>query len=102
MSGVRTRLAIAYLGNLIDTAATLHLYLNDLGEELNPISIVLLRCPPAFVAYKILMMTAAVVLIWLKRDLILCIIMSWFLCVIYILTAAYYLFCYAILMFIYA
>ena len=37
-----TRLIITWICNLIDTAATLHLYLVYGGVELNPISAVLL------------------------------------------------------------
>lgn len=92
------RLAIAYLGNLIDTAATLHLYLVYEGEELNPISAWLLsKSPTLFVTYKLVMMTLLVVLTWWKRDWLLSKFASWIVFVSYVSVSLYYLFVYAIL-----
>ena len=97
------RLITAWLCNLIDTAATLHLYLVYEGEELNPISAFLLRQSPAlFIAYKLVMMTSAVVIIWWKRDWKLSQAASWVLFISYLAAALYYLFVYLILLPAYA
>lgn len=64
---MRTRLTIAFLGNLIDTAATL--YLSSLGYiEANPVMAWLLRWPAAFVGVKIGAMTAVVWWLWKRRG----------------------------------
>lgn len=64
---MKTLLLIAYLGNLIDTAATL--YLHSLGfVEANPVMARLLCHPVAFAAVKIVAMTAVVWWIWRRRG----------------------------------
>lgn len=92
------RLATTWLCNLIDTAATVHLFLNYEGEELNPISAWLLSKSPAlFVTYKLVMMTLLVVLTWWKRDWPVSIFASWIVFVSYVSVSLYYLFVYTIL-----
>lgn len=60
-------LTIAFLGNLIDTAATL--YLSSLGYmEANPVMAWLLRWPAAFAGVKIGAMTAVVWWLWKRRG----------------------------------
>lgn len=60
-------LTIAFLGNLIDTAATL--YLSSLGYiEANPVMAWLLRWPAVFAGVKIGAMTAVVWWIWKRRG----------------------------------
>lgn len=99
------RLIVAWLCNLIDTIATAYLYTNFDGEELNPISAWLLsQSVTTFVAFKLIVVTYAVVFMWWKRDLIIsvtlarrkidipfCKITSWMLFVEYLLVAIYYL-----------
>lgn len=97
-----TRLFIAWLCNLIDTAATLHLSANYAGTELNPISAALLPYPPLFVAYKLVMMTILVALLWWKREWKLCKAVSWVVCINYLAVSIYYLFVYLILLPAYA
>lgn len=64
---MRTLLTIAYLGNLIDTLATLHLH--SLGyTEANPVMARLLQSPAAFFAVKIAAMTAVVLWLWHRRK----------------------------------
>lgn len=64
---MRTRLTIAFLGNLIDTAATL--YLSGLGYmEANPVMAWLLRWPAVFAGVKIGAMTAVVWWLWKRRG----------------------------------
>lgn len=64
---MRTRLALACLGNLIDTAATL--YLSSLGYiEANPVMAWLLQWPAVFAGVKIGAMTAAVWWLWKRRG----------------------------------
>ena len=59
-------LLIAWLGNLIDTIATV--YLTSLGYvEANPIMAQLLNCPVIFVIVKIALMTGLCAYLWLKR-----------------------------------
>ena len=84
------RLSLVWLFNLIDTAATLHLYLVYDGTELNPISARLLQCPLLFVTFKLLTMTIAVVFLWWKRDWFVSKLFSWVLFVEYLLVAIYY------------
>ena len=59
-------LLIAWLGNLIDTIATV--YLTSLGYvEANPIMAQLLAYPLVFVIVKIALMTGLCAYLWLKR-----------------------------------
>ena len=59
-------LLIAWLGNLIDTIATV--YLTSLGYvEANPIMAQLLNYPVIFVIVKLLLMTGLCAYLWLKR-----------------------------------
>lgn len=64
---MRTLLTIAFLGNLIDTAATL--YLSSLGYiEANPVMAWLLQWPAVFAGVKIGAMTAVVWWLWKRRG----------------------------------
>lgn len=64
---MRIRLTLAFLGNLIDTAATL--YLSNQGYmEANPVMAWLLRWPMVFAGVKIGVMTAVVWWIWKRRG----------------------------------
>lgn len=86
------RLIIAWICNLIDTVATVYLYTNFDGEELNPISDWLLsQSTTVFAAFKIAVMTVAVLFIWWKQDMKFCRVASWILFVEYLLVAFYYL-----------
>ena len=59
-------LLIAWLGNLIDTIATV--YLTSIGYvEANPIMAQLLNYPVIFVIVKLLLMTWLCAYLWLKR-----------------------------------
>lgn len=59
-------LLIAWLGNLIDTIATV--YLTSIGYvEANPIMAQLLNYPVIFVIVKLLLMTGLCAYLWLKR-----------------------------------
>ena len=63
---MKVLLLIAWLGNLIDTIATV--YLTSLGYvEANPIMAQLLNYPLAFVLVKVLLMTKLCIWLWLKR-----------------------------------
>ena len=62
-----TLLTLAFLGNRIDTAATL--YLSSLGYiEANPVMAWLLQCPAVFAGVKIGAMTAVVWWLWKRRG----------------------------------
>ena len=64
---MKTRLTIAFLGNLIDTSATL--YLSSLGYmEANPVMAWMLRWPAVFAGVKIGAMTAVVWWLWKRRG----------------------------------
>lgn len=85
------RLITAWLCNLIDTIATVHLYTTYNGEELNPISDWFLSQSTAdFVVFKMLVMTVAVLFMWWQRDVKFCRVASWILFVEYLLVAFYY------------
>lgn len=60
-------LIIAYLGNIIDTVATL--YLMDKGFiEVNPFMAALLQSPFIFALVKISIMTILVIRLWMCRE----------------------------------
>lgn len=64
---MKLHLILAFLGNLIDTAATL--YLSSLGYiEANPVMAWLLRWPAVFAGVKIGAMTAVVWWLWKRRG----------------------------------
>ena len=63
---MKVLLLIAWLGNLIDTIATV--YLTSLGYvEANPIMAQLLNYPVIFVIVKIALMTGLCAYLWMKR-----------------------------------
>ena len=63
---MKVLLLIAWLGNLIDTIATV--YLTSLGYiEANPIMAQLLNYPVIFVIVKLFLMTGLCAYLWLKR-----------------------------------
>ena len=64
---MKTRLTIAYIGNLIDLIATL--YLTKQGfHEVNPFMRPLLGCPWLFAAVKLLAMTLVCLFLWKRRE----------------------------------
>lgn len=64
---MKTRLIIAWIGNLIDMVATLHL--SGLGfREVNPIMRPLLAYPWLFALVKLSGMTAVLLFLWIRRD----------------------------------
>lgn len=64
---MKTRLTVAYIGNIVDTIATLHL--SKLGcYELNPIMRHLLDWPVVFVLVKLTAMTAVCLFLWKNRE----------------------------------
>jgi hypothetical protein len=91
------RLITAWICNLFDVVSTLYFYFNFDGEERNPISAWLLQWPPLFVAVKIVGMTVLVGLLLYKKEWLFCRIVEWWLFVVYMLTAAYYLFFFMII-----
>ena len=94
------RLIMVWLCNYIDTLATLHLSANYVGTELNPISVIFLQSPLLFVAFKLTVMTIAVMFLWWRRDWKLCKVISWILFIEYILVAIYYVIVYSFLIWI--
>lgn len=106
---MKIRLIIAWVCNLVDTAATLDLIRQYGDWEINPISAWLLQWPPVFAAVKLVVMSIAVAFCWWKRDWKLpkflwwklewrpCIIASCVLCVEYLAVAVYYMIVYALL-----
>jgi hypothetical protein len=92
------RLIIAWICNLIDTIATVHLHTSYSGTELNPISAVLLRTPQLFIIFKLTAMTIAVAFLWWKHDWNLCKVICWILFIEYLLVAFYYLMIYTIIL----
>lgn len=90
------RLITAWLCNLFDIVSTLYFYTYFDGDELNPISEVLLQNPPLFVIFKLAVMTIATVFIWIKRDWNICKVAGWILFIEYMFVAIYYAILYAI------
>ena len=85
------RLITAWVCNLIDTIATVHLYTVYDGEELNPISAWLLsQSTTTFTVVKMVVMTLAVAFAWWRKDMKICKVASWILFVEYLLVAFYY------------
>ncbi len=84
------RILIAWIGNLIDTVATVQLYTRGLGVEINPLSAWLLRCPVVFVVVKMALMSIAVWSCWRERRRKVFQVASWVLCTEYLAVAAYY------------
>lgn len=86
---MKTRLTIAYIGNLIDIISTL--YFTSIGfVEINPIMVWLLQWPMLLITVKIVVMTAAVILFWYARNEICAVIASWIICLMYGSIALYY------------
>lgn len=96
---MKTRLIIAWLGNLIDIFATLHLMTYFGGEEINPISAFLLQWPPLFIAIKLLSATVAIIGIWYFRNRTIFKVLSWIFFIVYLLVFIYYAAIAAILIF---
>lgn len=95
---MKQRLIISYFGNLFDMIATLHLYYNYDGDELNPIAAwTLQRSPWYFVLYKLGCMTLLTILVWWKRDWLISKIASWMVCISYAAISVYYIIVYIIL-----
>ena len=87
---MKTRLIVAWLGNLIDTIATVYLTSYCDGMEINPISAVMLEKPFLFILVKVLMMTISAIFIWRFRDRPFFKVTSWMLFVEYLAVAIYY------------
>lgn len=88
---MKTTLIIIWIGNLIDTLATL--YFTNLGfTELNPIVYYLLQWPVVFVAVKLTIMLIFTYVFWLAREMKMAIVMSKVACIIYTTIAIYYIF----------
>lgn len=86
---MRMLLIIAYVGNLVDTIATV--YLTRLGYmEVNPVMRYLLQIPEVFVVTKILVTTALLVWLWHTREDRHAIHMATVAAVVYGLIAIYY------------
>lgn len=87
---MKTRLTIAYIGNLIDLIATL--YLTKQGfHEVNPVMHPLLDCPWLFAAVKILAMTLVCLFLWKRREDRHAIPLATFAAAVYGLIAVYYM-----------
>ena len=86
---MKTRLTIANLGNIIDTATTLYLF--SMGyPELNPAMAWLLQWPLLFGVVKICTMTVITALLWIYRDGKCVRFASWFAAIVYGAIAVYY------------
>lgn len=92
------RLIVAWICNLIDVIATLHLYTQYNGKEINPISAFLLKSPPVFVTVKIVTMSIAVAFMWWRKDWKISKVLSWILFIEYLLVALYYLIIYTFIL----
>ena len=87
---MKTRLTIAYIGNIIDTIATLSL--TEQGfHEVNPFMRPLLDCPWLFAAVKTLAMTWVCLFLWKRREDGHAIPLATFAAAVYGLIATYYM-----------
>lgn len=87
---MKTRLTVAYIGNLIDTVATLSLTKQGF-HEVNPFMRPLLDCPWLFTAVKLLAMTWVCLFLWKRREDRNALPLATFAAVVYGLIAAYYM-----------
>ena len=93
---MKTRLIIAFIGNLIDAAATL--YLTSLGyTEANPVMARLLQYPVLFATVKMALMTTVLLWIWKRRGDRKASVASWIAAVTYAAIAIYYVIFFAFL-----
>lgn len=65
---MKTRLSIAFIGNLIDTAATIILYHRYGFTEANPLMALLLQFPVLFATVKLVVMSAVLLWLWRNRN----------------------------------
>lgn len=86
---MKTRLFIAYVGNIVDTASTLYLFGKG-HPELNPLMAWLLQCPLLFGIVKICTMTVVIVLLWMFRKKMCSLLASWVAALVYGAIAVYY------------
>lgn len=94
---IKSKLIIAFLGNLIDTISTL-IVVNYYGFiETNPVMAWLLQYPPAFIAVKILSVTGVLVFIWHTKTDKHANIMATVVATVFSCIAVYYLVCLAVL-----
>lgn len=87
---MKSRLLIAWIGNLIDTASTVILCCGHCFVEVNPVMAWLLRCPALFVAVKLIAMTAVVIWLWRNRGDKKANIASWIAAAVYGALSVYY------------
>ena len=88
-------LIIAYIGNIIDTAATLYLYSKG-GLEINPFMALLLKSPWMFAVVKISIMSILVMRLWACREDKTAKIAAWVAAAIYGALSLYYCVIFAI------
>lgn len=87
---MKTRLIIAYIGNIIDLISTLNL--TEQGfYEVNPFMKLLLGCPWLFAAVKLLAMTWVCLFLWKRREDRHALPLATFAAAVYGLIAAYYM-----------
>ena len=87
---MKTRLTIAYIGNIIDTIATLH-WTEHGFYEVNPFMRYLLDHPWLFATVKILAMTLVCLFLWKRREDRHALPLATFAAAVYGLIAAYYM-----------
>ena len=86
---MKTHLTIVFIGNLIDTAATL--YLTAMGyHELNPVMRPLLQAPVLFVMVKLCAMGCAMHILWRNRAHRNAELLAWIAAAVYGAIAVYY------------
>lgn len=86
---MKTPLLIAYLGNAIDTAATI--YLSGLGyTEINPIMAPLLQWPALFALVKCCAMGYALRILWRNRAHQMAKVLAWVAAGVYGVISIYY------------
>lgn len=86
---MKSRLIITYLGNIIDTIASLYLVGKNFIEA-NPFMAPLLELPWLFIAVKIGVMTLLVVRIWICRASKYAQLASWIAAILYSGISIYY------------
>lgn len=86
---MKTRLIIAWLGNLIDVVSTLHACSHGF-TEVNPIMARLIQSPVMFVFIKVITMTALLLVLWQNRTDKNAVVGSWLAAILYSVISMYY------------
>lgn len=95
---MKTRLSIAFIGNLVDTVSTIILHHKYGFVEGNPAMAWLLQYPWLFASVKMVVMTAVLFWLWCNKESKYAKIASWIAAAVYWAIAIYYGIFFAVLL----